>query len=76
MDDVICYSSEFQSAYGNLKVVFKRFREAGLRLKPKKCLLFCHSTSFLGHIVSNEGIAPDPEKIETVKCWPVPSGVK
>ena len=55
----------------NLKVIFIRLRETGLRLKPKKCLLFRRSTSFLGHIVSDEGITPDHEKIEAVKSWPV-----
>ena len=72
MDDVICYSPEFQSAYDNLKVVFMRLRNAGLRLKPKKCSLFRRSTSFLGHVVSKDGITPDPEKIDAVKSWPVP----
>ena len=49
MDDVICYADKFQTAYNNLKIVFQRLREAGLRFKPKKCRLFSHLTKFLGH---------------------------
>ena len=47
MDDVICYADKFQTAYNNLEIVFQRLREAGLRLKPKKCRLFSRSTKFL-----------------------------
>ena len=75
MDDVICYADKFQTAYNNLKIVFQRLREAGLRLKPKKCRLLSHSTKFLGHVVSGDGVSPDPEKREAVQTWPVPQNV-
>ena len=55
-----------------LKEVFLRFRKANLKLKVKKCELFQRSVSFLGHIVSKDGISADPEKIESVKSWSVP----
>ena len=75
MDDVICYADKFQTAYNNLKIVFQRLREAGLRLKAKKCRLFSLSTKFLGHLVSGDGVSPDPEKMEVVRIWPVPQNV-
>ena len=75
MDDVICYADKFQTAYNNLKIVFQRLREAGLRLKPKKCRLFSRSTKFLGHVVSGDRVSPDPEKMEAVRTWPVPQNV-
>ena len=75
MDDVICYADKFQTAYINLKIVFQRLREAGLRLKPKICRLFFRSTKFLGHVVSGDGVLPDPEKMEAVQTWPVPQNV-
>ena len=75
MDDVICYADKFQTAYNNLKIVFQHLREAGLRLKPKKCRLFSRSTKFLGHVVSGDGVSPDPEKMEAVRTWLVPQNV-
>ena len=49
--------------------------KAGLRLKPRKCLLLRDEVPYLGHVVSKAGIGPDPAKIEQVKSYPVPSDV-
>ena len=49
-----------------------RLRDAGLKLKPKKCELFSKSVPFQGHIISDEGVATDPEKIKAVQELPVP----
>jgi hypothetical protein len=43
-----------------------------LSLKTKKCHFFKDELKFLGHIISKEGIRPDPEKVEAVKNWPKP----
>ena len=75
MDDVICYADKFQTAYNNLKIVFQHLRQAGLRLKPKKCRWFSRSTKFLDHAVSGDGVSPDPEKMEAVQTWSVPQNV-
>ncbi|CAK1599512.1 unnamed protein product [Parnassius mnemosyne] len=45
---------------------------ANLKLSPKKCSLFKRQISFLGYVVSEEGIRTDPEKIAAVKEWLVP----
>ena len=50
-----------------LATVFQCLREAGLKLKAKKCHLFKESVLYLGHVVSGEGISTDPEKIRAVK---------
>ena len=75
-DDIICYGNSFDSALINLKAIFQRLREAGLRLKPKKCKLLQQSVRFLGHVVSAQGVAPDPDKIQAVRDWSVPQTVK
>lgn len=59
----------------NLERVFDRLLRAGLKLKARKCNLFATKVSYLGHIISQEGIATDPEKIKAVAEWPVPSYV-
>ena len=47
----------------HLKVVFERFRQYNIKVNPKKCKWFQKSIKILGHIVSENGIQMDPEKI-------------
>ena len=76
LDDVIVYGRSVLEEIQRLKEVLKRFREAGLKLKPSKCFLFKQSVGYLGHVVSRKGIATDPDKIEAVKSWPSPTNIK
>jgi hypothetical protein len=69
------FGRNVEEALGNLEMVFDRLSKAGLKLKAKKCNLFQRKVVFLGHVVSKEGIATDPEKIKVVQNWPVPQNV-
>ena len=72
LDDIIVKSATFEDHIQNLRVIFDRLKNAGLKLSPKKCHLFKEKVTFLGHVVSKEGISTDPEKIDAVLNWPVP----
>ena len=72
LDDIIVFGDSFDKTLANLDSVFCRLRSAGLTLKPKKCFLFKTSVKFLGHIVSEEGVACDPDKIAAVQSCPTP----
>lgn len=72
LDDVIIFSDTFQEHLQRIDKVFNRLKQAGLKLAPKKCSFFMHRVKYVGHIVSKEGIEPDPDKIEKVKSWPTP----
>ena len=52
--------------------MFQRFREAGLKLKLSECHILQPSLSYLGHVISQDGIETDPTKVECLKTWPVP----
>ena len=67
LDDIILFGSSFDTALENLSTVFDRLRTAGLTLKPKKCFLFRKSVKFLGHVVSENGVSCDPDKIKAVR---------
>ena len=73
MDDVIVPATSFDEGLLRLEHVLQRLEGAQLKLKPSKCTLFRPSVKFLGHIVSEEGVGTDEEKIAAVKDWPVPS---
>ena len=75
LDDIITFGKTFDETLGNLRCVMKRLKTAGLKLKASKCQCFRKSIKYLDHIVSAEGVACDPEKIEAVQSWLVPCTV-
>ncbi|XP_069144551.1 uncharacterized protein [Solanum lycopersicum] len=57
----------------HLKIILQRLREEKLYAKFSKCEFWLTSVTFLGHVVSKEGIRVDPAKIEAVRCWRRPT---
>ena len=76
IDDIVIYSKTEEEHRELLKEVFKRLRQAGLKLSPKKCHFMQRKIKCLGHIISEEGISCDPDKTSAVASWPVPTCVK
>ena len=76
LDDVLMYFHTFEDHLQHLRLVFEHFWEAGLKFKPKKCYFGQRKVKYLGHMISKEGIRPDPEKIRAIKEYPVPHTVK
>jgi len=60
LDDILVLGRNFATHYENLRIVFTRFREYGLKLKPKKCELFREKVEFLGRVVGPEGMGVGP----------------
>ena len=73
LDDVIILGRTFQEHICNIQSVLQRLRESGLRLKPSKCCFLRDQVTYLGHVISRDGIATDPAKTERVASWPVPN---
>ena len=72
LDDIILFSKTIAEHFVRLRQIFDRLRSANLKLKPSKCHLLRRTVTFLGHVITENGIATDPEKIESVESWPVP----
>ncbi len=72
---ILVASRTFEEHLAHLVEVFSRLRKAGLRLKPKKCAFLRDEIAYLGHIISREGIRPDPAKVHKVQTFPVPTDV-
>ena len=51
-----------------MRIIFQRLKEANLKLKESKCSFLKAHIQYLGHIISEEGIEPVPEKLERMKC--------
>ena len=76
MDDALVTGKSFAEQLAHLYSVFQRLRTAGLKLALEKCFLFKRKLKYLGHVMSEEGIATDPEKIDAVKSWPKAANAK
>ena len=72
LDDIIIFSKTPKEHIQRLRGVFQKLHEAGLKLKLKKCEFFKTKISYLGHIVSRDGIECDPKKIEAIQNWKRP----
>ena len=75
LDDILIFSSGLEQAFERLDTVLGRLEEAGLKLNPSKCNLLQKEVEYLGHIVSEKGVATDPAKLEAVSAWPTPTNI-
>ncbi len=72
LDDVIVFSSTVQWHLQRLEEVFSQLSGQGLKVKLSKCHFFQKKVKYLGHVVSEEGVSTDPDKVEAVKEWQRP----
>ena len=75
IDDVLVCSNTFEEHLTHLKEVLSRLQQAGLRLKAKKCLFLRDEVSYLGHVVTSQGIKPDQAKTEKIRDYPAPTDI-
>ncbi|CAG2218638.1 unnamed protein product [Mytilus edulis] len=76
LDDVLICSETFDQHMSDLSEVLGRFRNAGLKLGPKKCSFAAQSCVFLGHLISKDGILPPADRVQAIQEYPAPRNVK
>ena len=76
LDDVIVFSNTITEHCDRLKTVLSRFLEHKLQLNLSKCTFAARKVYYLGHMISEEGVSPDPSKVEAIKQIPAPRCVK
>ena len=62
LDDVIVFSKTPDEHLERLEAVFQKLSAAGLKLKPSKCTFFQTEITYLGHLITSDGVATDPKK--------------
>ena len=72
LDDVLIVGHSFEEHLHNLQEVLNAIKNAGLKLKPEKCHFVQTNIHFLGFQITNEGLSPDPEKVQVINEYPVP----
>jgi len=75
IDDILIYSKNLEEHRVHVKKVLERLKKNGLYVKLSKCEFETNETTFLGHIISDKGIAMDPAKVKAIKEWPIPTNV-
>ena len=76
LDDIIVFGEDRAEHDNNLRVVFQRLRSVGMKVKPSKCDFFKNAVIYLGHVISDKGIMPDPAKCSAILDIPRPKSVK
>ncbi|KAI5756150.1 hypothetical protein M8J77_022526 [Diaphorina citri] len=76
LDDIIIYSVTLVEHINNLKSVFDRLREARFKVQLDKSEFLKKEVSYLGHVVTTEGVKPNPEKLSAIKLYPIPKTPK
>ena len=76
LDDIIIYSRSEKEHLEHLEEIFIRLKAAGLKLKLEKCCFFKKHIQYLGHLISVEGIKPQPEKLASIGKMPASKNPK
>ncbi|XP_062532989.1 uncharacterized protein LOC101738890 [Bombyx mori] len=76
LDDIVLYAFDLKTAIQNLRVVFERLRRFNLKLQPEKCEFLRKEVTYLGHIITRDGVKPNPDKVKAVTQYPVPKSQK
>ena len=75
IDDILVYSKDQENHDTHLRVVLETLRKKQLYVKLSKCEFWLNEVSFLGHLISEEGIRVDPRKIDVIIEWKPPRNV-
>ena len=75
IDDILIYLKSHVEHGEHLRIVLQTLRTHQLYAKLSKCEFWLNSVSFLGHVISKEGVQVDPKKVEAVSNWPRPTNV-
>ena len=75
MDDIIVYGKSAEEHDENLQNTFEVIKESGLKLNKEKCEIKKNKLTYFGHVLSAEGVSPDPEKVKAITDLEAPTNV-
>ena len=76
IDDIIIFSKSVDEHLVHLEEVFRGLCDANVELNPKKCSFVKQRLEYLGHVVTPEGISPNPDKVRVIQEFPTPTKLK
>ncbi|GBG92904.1 hypothetical protein CBR_g57708 [Chara braunii] len=75
MDDILVYSSSYEGHVQHIEWALHALRDAGFKVALEKCQFFLTTISFLGHVVTDKGLQPEPQKVAAVRDASVPTTI-
>lgn len=75
-DDILIFSKTYEEHLEHLQLVFQQLQVHEWKIKLSKCAFAQTSIAYLGHVISDAGVATDPQKVATVSSWPSPTSTK
>ena len=76
MDDIIIYSPTIHDHMSRLTEVFEHLRKANLKIQPDKCEFLRKEVAYLGHLITKDGVKPNPMKVDAILNFPQPKNQK
>jgi hypothetical protein len=75
-DDILIYNNTWTEHLQHIRVVLTVLRANDLHVKRSKCSFAKPTVTYLGHILSFEGVSMDTNKVEAVTNWPQPRSAR
>ena len=75
-DDILIYSKSYEEHLEHVKLVLQLLARDHWQVKLSKCIFAKRQVSYLGHVISQEGVSTDPSKVQAILRWPIPANVK
>lgn len=76
LDDILIFSTTLEEHLNSLEKIFKKLTEHNLKIQADKCSFMKRETEFLGHVLTTEGIKPNPNKVSDILLVELPKTEK
>ena len=76
IDDILVASRDEEQHLDHLRQLFKRLTQHGVTINSAKCQIALPEVTFLGHLITSDGIQPLPEKVKAILDYPLPTSIK
>jgi Reverse transcriptase (RNA-dependent DNA polymerase)./Integrase core domain. len=76
LDDIIILGTSLQEHINNIRRIFQILRTHNLKIQLDKSEFLMKEVAYLGHLISEKGTKPNPNKITAVKIYPIPKTTK
>lgn len=74
--DILVYSATLEDHLSHLTLIFQLLQHHKLFVKKSKCVFDRFQIEYLGHVVSRQGVAADPSKLQVIQNWPLHVSIK
>ncbi|UYV69910.1 K02A2.6-like [Cordylochernes scorpioides] len=74
-DDIVIWGATQEEHDERLRCVLRKLQDSGLTLNKEKCIFSVKEIKFLGHLITERGVLPDPKKVQAIREFPSPSSI-